>query len=177
MKTISVMKEHDTWLIHYKPMRWEKFSPHQSHTHEYVSLQTLTTLDLYKNNIGAAGARHLAHALQTNAVREVLSPWITYPLICFIIDTHHTESWWEQNRCWRGTALSSCITKQCGERSSLLINYIHTNMFHYRHSPHWIFVTTISVLKEHNTWLMHYKTMRWEKFPARQSHTHWYVSM
>jgi hypothetical protein len=53
-----------------------------------------------------------------------------------------------------------CITKQCGKRSSLPINYIPTNMFHYRHSPHCIFSGTISMLKEHNIWLMHYKIMR-----------------
>ena len=38
--------------------------------------QTLTTLDLYLNEIGAEGARHLADTLQINKVRL-----ISYPLI------------------------------------------------------------------------------------------------
>ena len=158
--------------MHYKATRWEKFPPRQLHTNYYLSIQTLTTLKLYNNNIGVEGAQHLAHALQSNVVREVPSSSVTYPLICFITDTHHAGSLLEQYRWWRGTTPGPCIAKQYGERSSLPINHISTNMFHYRHSPHCIFMGTISVLKGHNTWVMHYKAMWWEKFSPHQSHTH-----
>ncbi|MBL8820829.1 MAG: hypothetical protein JNL58_32745, partial [Planctomyces sp.] len=36
--------------------------------------QTLTTLHLDYNNIGAEGAQHLASALQVNTVRLIFSP-------------------------------------------------------------------------------------------------------
>ena len=64
-----------------------------------LSIQTLTTLDLGGNNIGAEGAQHLAHALESNAVREVLPSSVTYQLLYFNTDTHHTEPLWEQYRC------------------------------------------------------------------------------
>jgi hypothetical protein len=55
-------------------------------------IQTLTILNLSWNNIGDAGAPHLAHALQSNAVREILSSSVTYQLLCFNTDTHHINS-------------------------------------------------------------------------------------
>jgi hypothetical protein len=45
--------------------------PCQSHTISYVLIQTLTTLDLDRNEIGAEGLQHLVNALQSNTVREV----------------------------------------------------------------------------------------------------------
>jgi hypothetical protein len=45
--------------------------PCQSHTISYVLIQTLTTLDLDRNEIGAEGLQHLANALQSNTVREL----------------------------------------------------------------------------------------------------------
>jgi hypothetical protein len=66
------MKGHNTWLMHYKLTRQEKFSPHQLHINYYVSIQTLTTLNLKYNTIGDQGAQDLFHSLQSNVVREVL---------------------------------------------------------------------------------------------------------
>jgi hypothetical protein len=96
----------------------------QSDTNYYVSIQTLTTLNLESNEIGTEGARHMAHALQSNAVREV----------------------------------------------SFFVNYIRTIMFQYRRSPHCILIVMKSVLRERNTWLMHYKATWWETFPSHHSH-------
>jgi hypothetical protein len=136
-------------------------------------------------------------------VTKVPSWSITYQLLCLNTDTHHTGSFRQRYRCWRGTAPGSCIKKQCGEwqkfprsqshinyyvstqtlttlglrcngiggegtqnladalkinavsgKSSLLINRMSTIMFQHRHSPHWIFVWTISVLKRCNIWWM-----------------------
>jgi UDP-3-O-acyl-N-acetylglucosamine deacetylase len=67
-------------------------------TYHTVSIQTLTTLNIYGNKIGDEGARHLGHALQNNAVREVLSLSITYQLLCFNTDTHHSEAYAERYR-------------------------------------------------------------------------------
>jgi hypothetical protein len=39
--------------------------------HHYLSIQTLTTLDLEYNHIGGVGAEHLAQALKSNTVRDV----------------------------------------------------------------------------------------------------------
>jgi hypothetical protein len=66
-----MLKVYDTWLMDYKPTRLEKFLPCQSYANYYVLRQTLTILYLESNKIDAEGARHLAHALQTNVVREV----------------------------------------------------------------------------------------------------------
>jgi hypothetical protein len=175
--TKSVMKGHTTWVMHYKPMRWETFSSHHSHIKYYDSIQTLTTLHLDMNNIDAEGAQHLAHALQTNAVRQVLLSSVTYQPLCFDTDTHHTESWVEQNRWWRGTTPRSCTTNKCGETSSLLISHVSTIMIQYRHSLHWILTATISILKGLNTWLKYYKPIRWEKFSPHQPHFDYYASI
>jgi hypothetical protein len=170
-----MLKGHDTWLRHYKATWWVTFSSHQSHIHYYVSIQTLTTLNLGWNNVGAAGAIHMAQALQSNMVSEVLSTSFTYPLLCFDTDTHDTGSWFEQCRWWRGKTHGSGITKQHGEWSSFHISHISTIMFRYRHSPRWIFTRTMSVMTVHNTWLMHYKATRWVTFSSHQSHIHYYV--
>jgi Ran GTPase-activating protein (RanGAP) involved in mRNA processing and transport len=82
--TISALKGHNSLLMHYKAMRWEKFSSHQSHINYDVSIQTLITLNLSGNYIGVEGAQLLAHALQSNAVREILSSSITYQVLCLI---------------------------------------------------------------------------------------------
>jgi hypothetical protein len=49
-----------------------------SYTHLYFFTQTLTTLDLHHNGIGAVGAQHLADALRNNMVTLILSSSISY---------------------------------------------------------------------------------------------------
>ncbi len=46
--------------------------------YHYCSIQTLTTLNLRGNQIDDKGAEHIAHALQSNVVRELLLSSITY---------------------------------------------------------------------------------------------------
>jgi hypothetical protein len=146
----SAMKGHITWLMHYSATWWGKFYIHQSYITYYFSLQALITLDLSGNYISDKGAQYLAHALQSNVVREVLYSSVTCKLLCFNTDTHHVASWMEQNRCGRGTILGSCITNQCGEITLILTIHISTIMLKYRHSPHLILEGTISATMRHN---------------------------
>jgi hypothetical protein len=69
-----VLKGHNMLLMHYRITRWEKLTSHRSYINYYLSIQTLTTLDLGWNYIGNEGAKHLAHALQSNIVRQVFLP-------------------------------------------------------------------------------------------------------
>jgi hypothetical protein len=151
--------------MHYRATRWENFSSCQTYINYYVLIQILTTLDLSENNIGEEGTQHLAHALQSNSVREVSSLLVSYQLLCSNTDTQNIESWEEQYWWRRGTTPGTCITEQRGERTSLLVKHISTIVFQYRYSPRWIFLRTILVMKGHNTWHMHYRATRWEKFP------------
>ena len=68
--TISALKEHSIWQMHCKRTEWESTFLHLI---TYHFIQTLTTLSLERNNIGAIGTRHLADALQVNTVRLDLS--------------------------------------------------------------------------------------------------------
>jgi hypothetical protein len=130
--------------------------------HHYLSIQTLTTLDLQRNNIGAEGAQHLAQALQNNTVRDVFFVSTTYSTLSFNTDTHHAQSLLQQYRCRRSTTSGWSIKKQHGERCVLRVHYVFTIIFQYRHSPRSILAATISVQEENNIWLKHYKKTRWE---------------
>jgi Ran GTPase-activating protein (RanGAP) involved in mRNA processing and transport len=57
-----------------------------------IFVQTLTTLNLHGNKIGAEGAQHLAQALQNNTVRQVLFRSAVYSLLYFDTDAHHARS-------------------------------------------------------------------------------------
>ncbi len=126
--------------------------------HHYLSIQTLITLNLGCNCIGDGGAQHLAQALQNNRVRDVFFFPTTYSPLSFNTDTHHAQSFLQQYRCRRNTTSGASITKKHGERSVLLYHCVFTIIFRYRHSPRSIFEATISVQKEQNIWLKHYKT-------------------
>jgi len=54
--------------------------------------QTLTTLDLSRNEIGDKGAEHLANALQQNKVTRLTSVFFLTLHVLFFIDTDHTWS-------------------------------------------------------------------------------------
>jgi hypothetical protein len=54
-----------------------------SYTHLHFFTQTLTTLDLESNQIGAVGAQHLADALRNNTVILILSSSISYTHLHF----------------------------------------------------------------------------------------------
>jgi lysophospholipase L1-like esterase len=60
--------------------------------HPYLSIQTLTTLNLGCNDIEGEGAQHIAQALQNNTVRDVFFFSTTHSSLSFITDTHHARS-------------------------------------------------------------------------------------
>ncbi len=61
-------------------------------------MQTLTVLNLQRNEIGDQGAQYLANALQTNTVTQLLYSFITYSQSSLNTDTHNLKSSNEQNR-------------------------------------------------------------------------------
>jgi hypothetical protein len=62
-------------------------------------MQTLTTLNIRWNNIDAKGIQHLAHALQGNTVRQLVSFSISDQLLLINTDTYDIRSLREQYRC------------------------------------------------------------------------------
>jgi hypothetical protein len=123
--------------------------------HHYLSIQTLTTLNLFYNNIGAEGTQHLAQALQKNMVRDLFFFTTAYSPLSFDTDTHHARSSKQQYRCRRSRTSGSSITKQHGERCVLLFHYVFTIIFQYRLSLRSILMETASAVKEHSIWLKH----------------------
>src|SRR3984957_357660 len=120
----------------YTTTRWTAFSTHLSHYHLHFFTQTLTTLNLSSNQIGPAGAQHLANALHNNTVNPFLYSSISLPSAIFHTDTHHTQPSIQSNRRPRGTTSRQCFTQQHGEPLSLIIYLITICTFSHRHSPH-----------------------------------------
>ena len=113
--TISVRKEHTLWRMHCKWTRWDDFCALRSLIHHLYCTQTLTTLNLQRNNIGVEGAQSLANALQVNTVRRLLCASSTCSPLSLHIDTHNAESSTEQHRRWRTTVSGACATKYSGK--------------------------------------------------------------
>jgi hypothetical protein len=55
-------------------------------------------LSLAENQIGVAGAKHVAAALKMNQVRVPGLAIYRYPTLTMSTDTHSTESWTEPDR-------------------------------------------------------------------------------
>ncbi len=82
--------------------------------------QTLTTLYLDRNQIGAQGAKYLANALEKNTVTSfTLFCFVSNSSSIFFIDTHSTLPLPQQNR-WSGCRTSD----QCTEAEQSNIKYI-----------------------------------------------------
>jgi hypothetical protein len=124
--TKSAIEERIIWRLHCKQTQWDNFSMHPSHIPHLHSIQTLTTLDLGRNQIGGEGAQYLAHALETNTVRKLLYSSIKYSRCPFITDTYNAVSWKEPNRWWRSTIFGECIANEHRKRTFLLIHYMFT---------------------------------------------------
>jgi Ran GTPase-activating protein (RanGAP) involved in mRNA processing and transport len=83
---LSLMSSIQRCINHWK----NKFAqilnfPHLTHLHFFI--QTLTKLHLSNNQIGDAGAQHLADALRNNTVILILSSSISYTHLHFFIQT------------------------------------------------------------------------------------------
>jgi hypothetical protein len=98
----SEIKVHNIWVMHYDRTQWDSESFHLFLCHPTVSYftQTLTTLDLYNNNIGVQGAQHLSDGLRQNTVRPRV--FSSLPLssngFLFYTDTHYTQPLQQSNR-------------------------------------------------------------------------------
>ena len=64
---------------------------HFDHLHLSHQIQTLTTLSLYNNQIGAAGAQSLGEALHKNTVRQTITFFISIIFI-FRIKYRHSQN-------------------------------------------------------------------------------------
>mgnify|MGYP002378577512 CR=1 FL=1 len=95
------MKVQNIWLMHLNQSRYCKYSFHKIFfSLQYVTfnyfLQTLTTLNLSVNEIGAQGAKYLADALKSVMVLQIFFPQdLLLSIIChiqlFLTDTNHTQ--------------------------------------------------------------------------------------
>jgi hypothetical protein len=134
-RTLSVLKRLNKWLKHCTTIWWDTGYPVRFHIHHYTSIQTLTTLILHNNEIGAEGAQHLAHALHNNTVTQLVFWSITYSPLYINIDTSQSQSLQKPYRSWRGTTSSSSTAQQHSERIFHRIDSIVTIIHQYRHSP------------------------------------------
>ena len=159
----SALKGYYIWLMPYERIRWEKQSLHLFHLVVCSFTQTLTTLILSFNQIGAKGALHLADALRVNTVRETLSSSVASCCLCFHTDTHYTQPLGQSNRRSRGTTSGWYLTKEHGEKNSLFICLILLFVLSHRPSLHSTSHPIKSAIKGHNIWLMPYERTRWEK--------------
>ena len=96
--------------------------PISSRTYYLHFTQTLTSLNLYDNKIGAEGAQHLASALQVNTVRLDSLHLTSYLLSSFHTDTHIAESSIELHRRWRSTSFGKRIASEQSEPLRLSIS-------------------------------------------------------
>ena len=130
--------------------------------HIHFFTQTLTTLDLSRNQIRPAGAQHLADALQNNTVT-------LYP--CYSSSFHHIRFSHRHSPHY----ISETIKSDMSEHNiwpmhyeitqwpsfSLIPAHFAISTCSYRRSPHWILHKMKSDLWEHTIWLMHYDITQW----------------
>jgi hypothetical protein len=70
------------------------------------------------NVIFDQGVQHLARALESNSVRQLLSSSTAHQLLCFNTDTHYAQSSSQLYQRWRSTTSGSCIKEEHGEKNS-----------------------------------------------------------
>jgi hypothetical protein len=102
---------------------------------------------------------------------------IAYPPLLINIDTHHSLSFREQYRCWRGTPSGSSTSEQHGKTICLLIDCISTIIDQYRHSPRSIFPRTTSILYWENNFSIK-KIICGTEFCIKDDrwvHLHWWI--
>ena len=126
-------------------------------------IQTLTTLDLFNNSIGANGAGDLAEALRVNRVR--------WRLLCGLHTSSHEYP--QTLTKWLDLYSNGIGGEGAGHLGEALkVNQVRYwlscalhSRFHacwYRHSQHWSSDWTTLVLKEHVTWAKRWKWTRSE---------------
>ncbi len=115
-------------------------------------IQTLTTLNLHRNNLCSEGAQHIVYAIQENKVTFLPDHPIIQPL--FYIDTHYIRPRKQFYRFTRNTTFGQCSAKK---RSNIPIFLpYHSLLILCRHSPHLTSTLIILVPKERSILLMQY---------------------
>ncbi len=138
--------------------RWHPYSLQLSHLHFCYCTQTLTTLDLESNEIGAEGAQHLSDALKHNTVREILSSTVSSSFLLLHTDTHDTRPRMEWNQRWRCSTSEWCIEPQHSKRNTLFNCLIFIFVIVTRHSRHSTSKWTGSEMKVLHISVMHWTT-------------------
>ena len=115
--------------------------------------QTLNTLNLFKNQIGAKGAKCLSDAIQVNRVSRIFS---SSTQIDFRTQTLNTLDL-EVNEI--GAEGAKCLSDaiQVNRVSPIFSSSTHKSTFEHRHSTHSISEGMKSELKEQNACVMQYK--------------------
>ena len=133
--------------------------------------QTLTTLNLERNEIGDEGAQHLARALKVNRVR-----------LDFSTSRHSSAIFISHRHC---TTLHLAVN-EIGEEgaqhlaSALQVNTVRLDFWtswhssaiflSHRHSQRFILIGTVSAMMEDNIWQVHCKWTQWDS--TSQHHRH-----
>jgi hypothetical protein len=108
----------------YDIIRWEKlFTSFFKISVSYL-IQTLTSLNLQNNQIGAQGAKHMCDGLRQNKVKDLFFSSSSHWCFLFNIDINFILSCKQSNRRWWCTTFMWCITAEFGRTSSLLISNI-----------------------------------------------------
>jgi Leucine Rich repeat len=163
--------------MHCKWTLWDEFCEVRSLTHHRHCTQTLTTLTLWANQIGAEGGQSLGNALQKNMVRQLLCTSVSYPPSSLYTDTHNAESCGQYHRCRGSTGFRECIASQHGETTFTRFGHLFITFIAHRHSQRWILEATTLAIKEHSLWGMHCKRTRWDDFFELRSLIHHLHSM
>ncbi len=97
-------------------------------------------------------------------MRQILSYHPSFKFFLFPTDIHTTQPPRQSNRIYRGEISEWCITKQHSEINSLASSIIQLFLISCRHSRNSIFNTIRLKIKEHNIWVMHCETTKWDKY-------------
>jgi hypothetical protein len=132
--TRSVMKAHNISDKRYRAIRWDNFSSNRLYINQYIQYRD-SPRSILDRTISVLKEHKTWHKHYRTTEWDKLpfdrlySPWY------FNTGTHHSLSWVELYRCWRGTTSGTSITEQHGETRSLSIDCICTIIVQYRHLP------------------------------------------
>ena len=157
------MKKRVPWPMHSRSTRWDQQSAFITHPPLHHFFQTLATLNLHSNRMGAEGARSLADALKVNGVRSTICFQHTSSSPSLPLDTHHSEPWQQSYGCWRSEITGRCAQGQRGEINNLLSTHILLSVTSSRHSSLWTLAAIVWVMTERKHWPMRSRSTRWDQ--------------
>jgi len=130
----SKLKVHNIWLKHCDTIQWDHHSFMFYHHLILLSLiQALTTLNLYRNQIGAQGAQYLGEALRHNTVRSSLLhvfTIISFLSLSYRHSLHSTLTTIKSELKVHNTWLKHCDTIQWDHHPFMFLPSSHSCLFH-----------------------------------------------